>query len=57
MLSITKRAASLAEMIAAGALIVGMLQMERAAIALGVFFMCVSFGLTWGTDRFERRTK
>jgi len=54
MKAIAKRAASLAEMIAAGALIVGLLQMERPAIVLGVFFMCVSFGLTLLVDRFER---
>jgi len=57
MIAIAKRAASLTEMVAAGALIVGLLQFERTAIALGVFSMCVSFGLTLLVDRFERGKK
>jgi len=57
MKAIAKRAASWSEMISAGALIVGLLQMERAAIALGVFSMCVSFGLTLLVDHIERGEK
>jgi len=57
MIAIAKRAASLTEMVSAGALIVGLLQMERPAIVLGVFFMGVSFGLTLLVDRFERGKK
>ena len=57
MKAIAKRAASLAEMIAAGALIVGMLQKDTAASGIGVFFMCVSFAVTWVVDMRERRAK
>ena len=57
MKAIAKRAASLAEMIAAGALIVGMLQKEATALWIGVIFMCISFAVTWVVDMRERRAK
>jgi len=57
MIPIAKRSASLSEMIAAGALIVGLLQNDMTALAIGLVFMSMSFGLTLMVDRFERRKK
>jgi hypothetical protein len=54
MISIAKRAASLAELIAAGALIVALLQREGRASEIGVIFMALTFSLTWFIDRCER---
>ena len=57
LLALAKRAASLAELIAAGALIVGLLQMEVIALAVGVFFMALTFVITWSVDLCEKGTK
>ena len=57
MIALAKRAASLSELIAAGALIVGMLQMEVIALLVGVFFMALTFVITWSVDLCERGTK
>jgi hypothetical protein len=57
MISITKRAASLAELIAAGALIVGLLQRDMDAATIGLIFTALTFGATWFIDRCERSAK
>jgi hypothetical protein len=57
MIALTKRAASLAELIAAGALIVGLLQADTSAATIGVIFTALTFGATWFIDRCERRAK
>jgi hypothetical protein len=57
MISIAKRAASLAELIAAGTLIVALLQTDAYATAIGGVFMAITFGITWLIDRRERRTQ
>jgi len=57
MIALAKRAASVAEMIAAGSIIVGLLQKDDGALAVGMAFMLMAFLVTWLVDLRERGSK
>jgi hypothetical protein len=57
MIALVKRIASLSELVAAGAFLVGLFQDEKAAFLVGGILTACTLYLTWLIDRHERGAK